>query len=209
MQGKPLKISGAALSVKSNSSYFPLSSEKPLISDNDGKFNGKLVLGEHPCDASLNPEFIYPKVEGYYFSDSDLKLNLNSSANKYSLGGSFIAYAKKNYMKLTITSKDSLVSKLAYHSHLVKSFFDHASPYIIPYDEYAFVDFKSGMTQTIVVPSVRDAKSFFDFNLLDKNIPANTLKNTVYINNDKDLRWFVFPAVDKDTVDYSLIISKL
>jgi hypothetical protein len=205
MEGKPLKIKGAELLVKSDDPNIPIASEKPLISDKDGNIMGKLVIGERDDETgAARPIFVFPKIDGYYFNNSDL--NLRGFLENYTLDGSFLAYAKKNYLKLTITSRDSLVSGLSFHSHIGS---DLNNPYIIDYNEYIYINFKKGMTQTIVVPSVRDAKSIFHFEIFDHSIPSKLLKNRVSINNDKNLGDFIFPPVDKHTVAYTLIINKL
>ncbi len=208
MQGKPLKIKGAELFVKENSANVPISSEKPLISDSEGKITGKIIIGERDNEApGASIVFTYPKIDGYYFSNSDLYLD--GFGENYTLKGSAITYAKRNYLKLTITSLDSLVSKFYFHSHIGNGYLLNLH-YIIAEDDYLHVDFKKGMTQTIVVPSVRDANSFFHFDIYDYSNPVKKLKNTVTINstNPKNLGDFIFPPMDKDTVSYTLIINK-
>ena len=196
-KGNPLTIKGAVLGVTTNSSYFPISSSSELISDNEGKFSGKLIVGKHDCDApSGNPKFIVPTIDGYFYSHDDLSLETST----------FIAYAKKNYMKLTIVNTDTLVGLLDLHSHVGKNFASGFAE-IIKIDEPVLIDFKKGMTQTIVIPSVRNTESYFHTKLLDNSITRIELKNSIFVNNNQSLFGFIFPSIDRDTVAYTFVIK--
>ena len=194
LKGKPLKIEGVKLvyqdCVETNKVTY--------LSDKEGKFRGTYTQEKRYCDApSCNISFtLQDTLDGYFFCGHTIHTSDPIPT---------ISYAKKNYMKLTVVNTDTAVKQMLLHSH-IGNYNTYLANYSVSstYEDGLF-DFSKGTTLTRVINSVRDTTNYFHYNCYDLLKKKMESKQLAY--NSKDLRYLSLPAVDKDTVTYTLIIK--
>jgi hypothetical protein len=192
-----LKKKGVKLEVSSSNSFCGITNST-LMSDEEGKYLASIPLASHDCDLSCPLTFTPQDIDGFIL----LNPTLTGSAGQ----ATTIAYTKKNFVKLTFVNTDTIISRLFFHSH-IGNVVAESGPYIIKDSEPVLIDFKKGMTQTVLVPSARGVASFLHFSLFDNKTPSKETTSQSLFYNDKDLRRFAFPFEGKDTVAYTLKIK--